>query len=311
VWLDEKHNEKGTWKAVTGNGDNSDPKKEDAPIPEGRWVVLQTKREVAEKDSWWENLVNRKGSDNSANERIGLIPFSTTDTHKRDEEFYIHGSKEDDTLPGVNLGEGIDDFVDFFVNSGKNLVLVVRYNEIAVDLKSNSDYHPPWVKFAEHEAKKWAGKNEEMISKHINYHQEVGINLPNMENTEHAWCASFVNYCLKKSGFSIFKPACRASAISTDPNFIKIEKPVFGSIALIGNYHVGFVYGIHETKNVSIILGGNQSDQINFQTFPGTITYFLPKEYKINENILSISYYTTNELNSKFGTIITNKRNTR
>ncbi|HLV32348.1 MAG TPA: peptidoglycan-binding domain-containing protein, partial [Chitinispirillaceae bacterium] len=130
IWLDEKHNEKGTWKAVTGKGDNSDPKKKDGPIPEGRWVVLQTKREVAEKDNWWENLINRKTSSDSANERIGLIPFSTTDTHKRDEVFYIHGSKEADTLPGVNLGEGIDDFVDFFVNSGKNLVLVVRFAKI-------------------------------------------------------------------------------------------------------------------------------------------------------------------------------------
>ncbi|HLV31696.1 MAG TPA: M23 family metallopeptidase, partial [Chitinispirillaceae bacterium] len=138
IWLDKKHDEKEKWEAVTGKGDNSDPKKEDGPIPEGRWVVLQTKREIAEKDNWWENLINRKTSSDSANERIGLIPFSTTDTHKRDEEFYIHGSKEADIVPGINLGKDINDFIDSFVNSGKNLVLVVRYTELSQNNKFNN-----------------------------------------------------------------------------------------------------------------------------------------------------------------------------
>ena len=172
---------------------------------------------------------------------------------------------------------------------------------------------PKWLEIAEQEAKRWGGKTEKEISKSFNYHKEVGVNLSDLEGTDHAWCASFVNYCLQKANYAIFSPACRASAIATDANFVKIEKPFLGCIALIGIYHVGFAYAVHATKNIPILLGGNQSDQINFTAFSESVTYYLPKNFKAPDKIVALSSATTRELNAKFGIIINIKsgENTR
>ena len=160
---------------------------------------------------------------------------------------------------------------------------------------------PKWLEIAEQEAKRWAGKTEKEISKSFNYHKEVGISLSDLVGTDHAWCASFVNYCLKKANYAAFSPACRAKAIATDENFVKVEKPFTGCIALIGTHHVGFAYAVHTTKKVPILLGGNQSDQINFTAFSESITYFLPKDFKKPDKIPDLSLATTTELNAKFG----------
>jgi hypothetical protein len=72
---------------------------------------------------------------------------------------------------------------------------------------------PEWLTIAENEAKRWKGKTEDVISKTINYHKEVGIKLEDLIGTEHAWCASFVNYCLKCAGYKMFSPPCHANAV--------------------------------------------------------------------------------------------------
>jgi uncharacterized protein (TIGR02594 family) len=170
------------------------------------------------------------------------------------------------------------------------------------------NWEPEWLTFAENEAKRWNGETEDVISKTINYHKEVGIELKDLVGTEHAWCASFVNYCLKSAGYKMFSPACRAKAVQEDSNFVRIEKPVFGCIGLVGTHHVGFVYAQNQGNKRPILLGGNQSDQINFTDWKGTVSYYLPIEYhKLASSETDLPASTADKLNEEFGIILNKK----
>ena len=160
----------------------------------------------------------------------------------------------------------------------------------------------PWLIIAEDEAKRWRGALEAEISKTINYHKEVGLALSDLSGTDHAWCASFVNYCIKQSGFDMSAPQCRARSFLTDSNFVKIEKPVFGAIAVIANHHVCLVYAKDHKTERPIFLGGNQSDQINFAMFVEKVTYLLPKRFDASKyEIPELALSSVEELNTKFG----------
>jgi uncharacterized protein (TIGR02594 family) len=162
-------------------------------------------------------------------------------------------------------------------------------------------HNVPWMQIAEREARKWKGATEAEISKSTNYHKEVGIGLADLVGTDHAWCASFVNYCLKQTGFETSTPPCRARSFLDDPNFIKIDKPVFGAIAVISNHHVCLVYANDRYSSKPIVLGGNQSDQINFTVFHEKITYLLPKEFdQAKYAIPGLEKNSAQELNSDF-----------
>jgi hypothetical protein len=106
----------------------------------------------------------------------------------------------------------------------------------------------------------------------------------------------------------MFSPACRAKAVQDDSNFVKLDKPVLGCIGLIGTHHVGFVYAQNEGNRRPILLGGNQSDQINFTAWKGVVSYYLPKEYHEqagSKNDLPDS--TPDKLNAEFGIILNKK----
>ncbi len=162
----------------------------------------------------------------------------------------------------------------------------------------------PWMQHAEAEAKKWKGATEADISKTTNYHKEVGVNLNDLIGTDHAWCASFVNYCLKQSGYAMSSPPCRARSFLDDDNFEKISKPVFGAIAVIGTHHVCLVHAEDANSEKPIVLGGNQSDQINFTVFHEKTTYLLPKTFDPSKHeIPPLVKKTASELNLEFGII--------
>lgn len=137
----------------------------------------------------------------------------------------------------------------------------------------------PWMQIAVAEAKKWAGKTEDVITKTNNYHKLNGGFLTTMVGTDNAWCASFVNYCLSRSSppYTTWKNSFRARAIALDANFVEIKTPVFGCILLVGTHHVSLVYA-QEGENY-VCLGGNQSDQINFTLFRKGIRFFVPLAY--------------------------------
>ncbi|WP_420095289.1 TIGR02594 family protein [Brevibacterium sediminis] len=138
----------------------------------------------------------------------------------------------------------------------------------------------PWMEHAYAEATRWAGQTEDVIGQTINYHHELGTKwLPSLSGSSNAWCASFVNWCLREAGYAISKDHFRARSFATDANFSQIDAPIYGALGMRGTSHVGFVYAMASNGN-PILLGGNQSDQINFRAFgKDTMRYYVPKTY--------------------------------
>jgi uncharacterized protein (TIGR02594 family) len=133
----------------------------------------------------------------------------------------------------------------------------------------------PWMMFAIEEAKKFSGKNESIINTTRNYHRELGLaNSYTLSNT--AWCASFVNFCLKSTNTPhLNNPSSQFPCNST--LFIRIAEPVFGAIMVMRNYlasnnsyagkgHITLVYG--KTSSGAIAgLGGNQGDTLRVSPY--------------------------------------------
>lgn len=178
----------------------------------------------------------------------------------------------------------------------------------------------PWMAIAIKEAQKWKGADESLITKKSNYHQLIGYGklLPNLVGSKHAWCASFVNYCLQEEGYAKSKYPYRAKSFIGDSGFFEISKPVYGAIATSG-HHATFVYGI---ANGGIIgLGGNQgglsiingsvsAGTIKFSTYNG-MRYYFPLSYKgyyKETQKHSLQEFDINELNLKLLGMIVESR---
>lgn len=165
----------------------------------------------------------------------------------------------------------------------------------------------PWMEIALNEAKRFSGAKETDIQQDINYHTETGSTfLKSMSGTSNAWCASFVNWCLQEAGYKKWKNSFRARAVIGDKNFVQLDEPVYGAIALIGTHHACLVYGKDKNSDYMICLGGNQSDQINFTVFKEHTRYFVPLAYfpfveKEKKLGISIDSFIVSELNVVFG----------
>ncbi|MFC3531104.1 TIGR02594 family protein [Vogesella facilis] len=173
-----------------------------------------------------------------------------------------------------------------------------------IALLPSDNRRAPWMEVAMHEALRWHGQHESIIDKSMNYHKEIGQGwLKTIEGDKFAWCASFVNYCLKTSGYPISSPnPMRANSfISDNINFIKIEKPIFGCIATNGK-HATFFYG--ESSNGKFIgLGGNQGQTIKFSSYKN-FDFFIPSTYKPkydNEKKEKTQIYRIADLNKSIG----------
>lgn len=161
----------------------------------------------------------------------------------------------------------------------------------------------PWMEIAISEAKKWAGKKEDDITKVENYHVLVGINpsirWKDSDGDYHdfsslktkggsPWCASFVNYCFLMKGYKKSSNPSGSNSFVTDKNFYKIDAPVYGALSVWngrGGGHVAFCYGIDIKTGEVICLGGNQNDRIIFMlqksgTQKRFVGYYLPIAYR-------------------------------
>lgn len=129
----------------------------------------------------------------------------------------------------------------------------------------------PWMEVALSEAKKWKGVTEEKITR--NYHKELGLK-GNLVKT--AWCAAFVNFCLKTSG-QIYENSAGSQFPILSKKFIKIDRTVYGSIMVMRNYfsgtnkspgkgHATFVYAMKGDGRV-VCLGGNQGDRVKLSAY--------------------------------------------
>jgi uncharacterized protein (TIGR02594 family) len=80
------------------------------------------------------------------------------------------------------------------------------------------------------------------------------------------WCAAFVGAMLERAGVRSSRYESAASYLTWGA---KLAAPAYGCVAVFsreGGGHVGFVVGQTVTGDL-LILGGNQSDQVNVRTF--------------------------------------------
>lgn len=124
----------------------------------------------------------------------------------------------------------------------------------------------PWMAVAFEEGEnRWKWGRVKEGDGGINYHKKTGIDMSSMVGNSNPWCASFINYCLKESGYSTSGSASSQS-FSKNKNFIKISEPIYGAIVVLrkkGSWkgHVAFIYCFFEDGEIGV-LGGNQGDSV-------------------------------------------------
>ena len=104
----------------------------------------------------------------------------------------------------------------------------------------------------------------------LNYFAEIGHSWVKDDDT--AWCAAFLNWCLKKAGATFTGSLLARSFLNFGTN---TKTPTLGDIVVLwrvsptsGFGHVGFF--ISETADTIFILAGNQDNQVNIKEFPKT-----------------------------------------
>lgn len=88
-----------------------------------------------------------------------------------------------------------------------------------------------------------------------------------IKSDEVPWCAGFVGACLERVGIESTRFEGARSYASWGQ---KLAEPVAGCVVVFsrdGGGHVGFVVGQDKTGNL-LVLGGNQSDEVNVRAFP-------------------------------------------
>ena len=154
----------------------------------------------------------------------------------------------------------------------------------------------PWMAVAIREAKQWKGIGEKNIED--NYHHLISAK-GSLSGT--AWCASFVNYCLKESSYdySISYPRSSQFPVYDKVKFVEIDKPIYGALMVFrtytdsgndftGNGHVSLVYG--RTIHGDIAgLGGNQGGS------------------KFGGGTIKLSIYSTTKVVSRFPMMVNRK----
>lgn len=109
----------------------------------------------------------------------------------------------------------------------------------------------------------------------VEYHSTTTLRAT---DDEVPWCSSFVNWCIKRAGYT----GTRSAAARSWTNWgTKIHKPVKGCIVVLtrtGGGHVGFYEG-EDTSNI-MVLGGNQDDAVNVRRYrkDRLLCYVLPSK---------------------------------
>jgi uncharacterized protein (TIGR02594 family) len=106
--------------------------------------------------------------------------------------------------------------------------------------------------------------NEEVLKY---YHD---LNFTWVEDDDVAWCAGFLNWCLKTAGKDYLK-SLRARDFLTYG--VETKKPQLGDIVVLWRISRDSTWGhcgifIRETNNAVYLLGGNQNSSVDIQPYP-------------------------------------------
>ena len=126
------------------------------------------------------------------------------------------------------------------------------------------------VKIPFYMAKTQLGLKEIVGNKHnpkiLEYHKKTG----GFTSDEVPWCSSFVNWCCYNTGFERSGEANARSWLGVGR---KVTDPMVGDVVILWREkktgwkgHVGFYAG-EKGKNI-LVLGGNQSNEVNYQYYP-------------------------------------------
>lgn len=132
---------------------------------------------------------------------------------------------------------------------------------------------PKWLVIAEKELGTAEISGEENNPRIIEYHSTTTLKAT---HDEVPWCSSFVNWCMKQSGFEGTRNALAKSWLRWGK---EIPEPVLGCICVIRNktaqndpntgsatgYHVGF--WLSESDDIVHMLGGNQGNRVKMSGF--------------------------------------------
>ena len=151
---------------------------------------------------------------------------------------------------------------------------------------------PRWITIAKAEIGTKEIKGASHNPRVVEYHDTTG----KFGNDETAWCSSFVNWVMIRSGHAGTNSAVATSWRNWGK---KLDQPAYGAIAVIDwdgpgpgwQGHVGFVVG--KSGNSIQLLGGNQSDAVNVKNF-GTgkvIAYVVPSNYEVPEAAYQLTSY--------------------
>ena len=127
-------------------------------------------------------------------------------------------------------------------------------------------------------------------------------------NKENAWCGAFVHWILESVGAPTLDYGNNKYNLTRARAYKEYgqasSRPFFGSIAVKGSSHVGFVAGINKSETHVILLGGNQcklgmskATVVNYSAYPiGNFTAFrIPHE--TNTNIPVVIFEDTTGIN--------------
>ena len=189
---------------------------------------------------------------------------------------------------------------------------------------------PPWMKLAIAEAVKYNGiqESKEPLSVRIaeTYHTYVNLR-EDLRTHRVAWCASFISWCLGKTGFE--NPRSAGSRFFINHLSFKPVKAYFGVIATFSDCnsdasqihssgHVALLFGKLSEENYAV-LGGNQGNRLKLSSYDcsgrpaysytkrnGEKVYkvfrgfFVPKQYNDSLNELKV-YASLEEANQALG----------
>jgi uncharacterized protein (TIGR02594 family) len=163
---------------------------------------------------------------------------------------------------------------------------------------------PGWISIAEEEL----GETEVEGKKHNPRVLEYHATTSGAKTDESPWCASFVNWVLKQSGY---EGAGSAWSHEWKKWGDGLSKPAVGSVAFIdwgkinpektGKGHVGFVVG-KTAKNRIVLLGGNQDNQVRYTAYKESYiqAYRVPKGYEPSANLYDLPIMAISEDGGSF-----------